>query len=1039
MSTINYAIEITTNATGISSATYGITAGVFRLVTGRPGYTGAAPYPTWEDTSDNTEVWYEGLMLLDSMSSPNREVDISQTGEYGSMSGFNFSFVNTSMIWKYVEDNSIYLMSRRVRLFSVIDGVYLQIWDGVIQNAERDETGYHISCIDSYRKAHDYLPKNIINKSNLEGVENQDQGDPIPLVFGDANYVKLKSIKALINGAAQLGQRSSTDTTPVKVGAIAYYAIQNITTYKNVWIKLITHYKIFATDALKGKFLHFKAGKDADTEALIRIMGNEVTTTQDVGTSPKPYITWYTTTIYLDEYLPGVDPTLFQKIYYEDEETALNYLLTYQTTKAQWMQGSTGQIGVNITGIGITQDGWWCEVLDVTNELIVSDGVISGAVKNANGAIQLYAYDKDNNRYYTINDMVDSVTVDAAGRTILKLLNNNLTYSGEIKVITDLPITSVARTSYTILGKPNDNLNTQAKGDATTLLSKTQLTTPVPATAPALWYEGKSSNNVDVPELRQTFEVELDADIDYSKYEELSIGFDMAYRYVIQGMALGTEKPLSIRWSLEVIDTYGQAIKFFSTSGWVGRLLAYESDPLVLNVENSSYSGAGQVTNQLQFLPKDYYRNTGVTYTGDSLYNTVQLIDTVMSPVADWLLLPTEFTDMLKTGVAKSFRISIYTDLAVSDKIKFSYWTLGQVGLFGKKTIDSIDGDLYTVVKGLLNGTDETNNVYQIFKYILETNDSIAAADIDYGNLATTRNTWWAGRQLLDRKNSYDYLNELCAQSFVAMFPTREGKRKMQAWREVTAISATHDGTSIVRDSIRDYGKTPLNKVYNHFYLLYSFDQAFKKYLRAMYIDKINQSAFPAEETETDPSIGPDWTQYCGGVGPGTYADSKDMWGTCHRSYLRDNTPTPDLPVTMSQLNWYHDLTISDPANVVNSGVDSSVFKYLTNCTEWLTRQKDYASYSIPMTADNIKAIDLVSKVYFDDLLYTDDRTYTGWITRISYNIKAGTIDITTMFEPYQPQTYGGDGLIVERGSVLNTDTVTESGSQPDTVTETGV
>jgi hypothetical protein len=169
-------------------------------------------------------------------------------------------------------------------------------------------------------------------------------------------------------------------------------------------------------DAFKDKYLHVKRGKDYDEEELIRIAGNDNTTVQDNG----PNLKWYITKLYLDEQLPNVRPSDFDNITNLEEETALNYYLKTVKPKS-FGQSATS---VDIGGVGITGEGWWFEILNVTNELIVSDGDIDGMVLDTNGNIQLFAFDKDNNRYYKVNDMVDSMVTDSAGRTVIKLLNN---------------------------------------------------------------------------------------------------------------------------------------------------------------------------------------------------------------------------------------------------------------------------------------------------------------------------------------------------------------------------------------------------------------------------------------------------------------------------------------------------------------------------------------------------------------------------------------------------------------------------------------
>jgi hypothetical protein len=181
--------------------------------------------------------------------------------------------------------------------------------------------------------------------------------------------------------------------------------------------------------------------------------------------------------------------------------------------------------------------------------------------------------------------------------------------------------------------------------------------------------------------------------------------------------------------------------------------------------------------------------------------------------------------------------------------------------------VDTISGDLYTSVTGELTGptsgptppdrNHETNDVYHTFIHIMEDYDGIPHQLIDYGNLAATRSGydaiglagWHVGRVLTDRKNSIDYLNELCSHSFVAMFPTRQGRRGLRAFQnfnQVDAPVATHDASIICRDSIESFEKTDIAQLYNNLLLQYSYDPALQKFIRAFYLSNVDKySVFP--------------------------------------------------------------------------------------------------------------------------------------------------------------------------------------------------
>jgi hypothetical protein len=262
------------------------------------------------------------------------------------------------------------------------------------------------------------------------------------------------------------------------------------------------------------------------------------------------------------------------------------------------------------------------------------------------------------------------------------------------------------------------------------------------------------------------------------------------------------------------------------------------------------------------------------------------------------------------------------------------------------------------------------------------------------------------------------------------MYPTRTGKRRLVAWREIDDTPVTHSETTIVRDSIEDYKKTQIERLYNHFYLQYSWDPGANKYARTFFIDKVDQSIFP-DSTEG-------WGSYMGGLGSGSYATAKGLWDICHRSYDTVNVISQDLPKGLSELPWYYDPKTFDEDATEGIGINNSAYKYLVNLVEWTSKQKDTVSYRIPMTETNITT-ELVYPVSLSDAIYTNNQTRSGWITRVEIDTKNDELIVTTLLEPYNIENVN-DGLIIERGTPLNDgNLIIESGSQTDTIIETGV
>ena len=185
MSKISYAIEIITDTT-VTNATHGIVSGTFRWITGRPGYDGNPTYPKWEDTTNNTAVWYEGIIAKDGIGNPTRSVNIDVSGDYGTMSGFNLSIRNDTKFWEFCEANSIYLTNRQIKFYTVLDDIFYQTWDGVIKDTSRNETHYKITCVDKFKAIHKMIPPTLVTDAS-----DNSTGEPIPVVMGEIPYSKL--------------------------------------------------------------------------------------------------------------------------------------------------------------------------------------------------------------------------------------------------------------------------------------------------------------------------------------------------------------------------------------------------------------------------------------------------------------------------------------------------------------------------------------------------------------------------------------------------------------------------------------------------------------------------------------------------------------------------------------------------------------------------------------------------------------------------------------------------------------------------------
>jgi len=174
-----------------------------------------------------------------------------------------------------------------------------------------------------------------------------------------------------------------------------------------------------------------------------------------------------------------------------------------------------------------------------------------------------------------------------------------------------------------------------------------------------------------------------------------------------------------------------------------------------------------------------------------------------------------------------------------------------EIAFVGEKNVNIINQDLFTKIKGEKYSTAETNSVYNTIRLIMETYDGIASADIDYNNMLAQRALWRTGRQIRERKKSNEYLKELAQQAFLIIYPTRDGKRGVKAWRDDSTSVATHDESTILSGGILSWKKSPISKVYNDITVMFDENPGRGDFDKSIFITKTDQASFPGAGVST--------------------------------------------------------------------------------------------------------------------------------------------------------------------------------------------
>jgi len=402
-------------------------------------------------------------------------------------------------------------------------------------------------------------------------------------------------------------------------------------------------------------------------------------------------------------------------------------------------------------------------------------------------------------------------------------------------------------------------------------------------------------------------------------------------------------------------------------------------------------------------------------------------------------LLNAETFGLVKTGVLeRDIRVKIEikrnnTNTVISNDL--AIMRLRQIGLVGVTKQEFKEKDVYvTNCRGEYFDNVESNSVYGAFYNILRRYDGIVGEDkINFTNLSTARNSsvWRVGRQIQEQKNSsFDYLKELCKQSFTGIVPSRKGGLILNAWldQDPQRQIPYFDSDTIIRNSIKNFMRTEPQDLYNDFRINYAYNPGANKFDKCLFVTNSWEENFPSIDAPRDI-----WTTYACGMPfddndkVQIYNHSKYLWERCRESY-RFVGKIQRIPESLSDLHWCVD--------------DNYALTYLGKLIYWAARPKAQVEFSIPLNGHtetrgrngliykrNIE-FELLDKVFFKDLIYTANKNLTGYITKIEPDIKKGEIKIGVIFDP---DDYSN--IIIETG---DSPLIIENGSRNDIIIERG-
>jgi hypothetical protein len=149
-----------------------------------------------------------------------------------------------------------------------------------------------------------------------------------------------------------------------------------------------------------------------------------------------------------------------------------------------------------------------------------------------------------------------------------------------------------------------------------------------------------------------------------------------------------------------------------------------------------------------------------------------------------------------------------------------------------------------------------------------------------------------------------------------------------------------------------------------------------------------------------------DWNTYVSGTDV-PYLIAKGMWTQCYNQYVQ-NKSVKLASSDVSELMWYIDSVDYDPTNNVSVGYSSAAGNLLNlmvgtlgqhTVPGWIITQKDTVIYSIPIN-ENTYNTEIFDCILFNDAIYTNGVSRTGWISSIETDVENDQFIIRTILLP---------------------------------------
>lgn len=776
---------------------------VFRWVTERPSYDGVTVIPLGELSTVNALKWAEGMITTkSSLGSPNRLINLNTAGSYGSLSDFQFLIDNVEVesgnfsgqkFFDILDDNNIFLLNRKIRFYVILDNLFFNVWSGVVSSLAQSELQFRISCEDDFKNIHKTLPPQIANEDLFPSILKKSIGKPIPVTMGQVDKGKLLNIQTR---GEPIGLNIVSDQFGNVIEEKSIAVISKVTPNldsEGVQIDTTLELVIGSKVIIANTLISkfLRVVFQGGSDEFFEITDNSASSKGDV-TFQKNIVTLRINGLLDDTIITVVDPTK---------------LNTSLPTK---------------NFVDETEKWSWVEIFDFNNIYLISNQEISDFPDTENGQqAEISFFDKDVEEFVDISeafDREDDSDIVSTGFPGISAFTNTESNGGifskqvafEPQRVTSLgPIIgfghSLVSNDFPASGSEIPNIVDKNRTTKNTLAINRNQGQP----------ERYSSMD---------FQIQFPNDINLSAFDELYFIAD--YDITVELASAGPfPRSRNEVVPISIVPSFGGFIN-------EGEILEGAFDALekltVRMIKPSYYNETGTTPNLLKSISK--------IIDLKEFYDSTQEFDAY--PFIDVKIRFGNNADVFSVPAGEDITLDVF-----------------QIAIGGVKKISITNNDIFVKLNGeKFDFSNKTDSIFYIFRHILENYDGISAAQIELNNLSN-RLIWTAGRQVIERKNSVEYLRELAEQSFTAMFPTRDGKRGFNTYREQSpsGIVFAHDTGTILKNSINRFELSPINEVYNEFDIKYDQNVANGRFDKSVFIKKVDESAFPARLDSTIP------------------------------------------------------------------------------------------------------------------------------------------------------------------------------------------